>query len=62
MVGALLGEFALSAWRCGARNWVAGRGSDGYDQRRGHGGTKILARRVEEAFDAIPAGLTLALP
>lgn len=58
----LLGEFALSAWRCGARNWVAGRGSDGYDKRRGHGGTKILARRVEEAFDAIPASLTLALP
>ncbi|GCB52068.1 TetR/AcrR family transcriptional regulator [Streptomyces sp. NL15-2K] len=57
----LLGEFALSAWRCGARNWVAGRGPDGYDKRRGHGGTKTLARRVEEAFDAIPASLALDL-
>ncbi|MET9861589.1 hypothetical protein ABZY93_20155 [Streptomyces smyrnaeus] len=43
----LLGEFALSAWRCGARNWVAGRS---YDARRGHGGTATLARRVDEAF------------
>ncbi|SCK26054.1 MULTISPECIES: TetR/AcrR family transcriptional regulator [Streptomyces] len=58
----LLGEFALSAWRCGARNWVAGRGPGGYDQRRGHGGTKTLASRVEEAFDAIPASLALDLP
>ncbi|MEU9274904.1 TetR family transcriptional regulator [Streptomyces sp. NPDC048341] len=58
----LLGEFALSAWRCGARNWVAGRGPDGDDQRRGHGGTNTLARRVEEAFDAIASSLTLALP
>ncbi|WJV48121.1 TetR family transcriptional regulator [Streptomyces flavofungini] len=57
----LLGEFALSAWRCGARNWVAGRGPDGYDKRRGHGGTKTLARRVEEAFDAIPTALTIDL-
>jgi hypothetical protein len=36
----LLGEFSLSAWRCGARNWVAGRGPDSYDKRRGHGGPK----------------------
>ncbi|MCC9710667.1 TetR family transcriptional regulator [Streptomyces sp. MNU76] len=57
----LLGEFALSAWRCGARNWVAGRGPDGYDTQRGHGGTKTLARRVEEAFEAIPTALTLDL-
>ncbi|MBR8640409.1 TetR family transcriptional regulator [Streptomyces tuirus] len=57
----LLGEFALSAWRCGARNWVAGRAPDGYDKRRGHGGTKTLARRVEEAFDAISASLALDL-
>ncbi|MBT2381796.1 TetR family transcriptional regulator [Streptomyces sp. CB00316] len=58
----LLGEFALSAWRCGARNWVAGRGPGGYDRRRGHGGTRTLASRVEEAFDAIPASLALDLP
>ncbi|MEU2915684.1 TetR/AcrR family transcriptional regulator [Streptomyces massasporeus] len=57
----LLGEFALSAWRCGARNWVAGRGHGGYDKRRGHGGTKILAGRVGEAFDAIPASLSLGM-
>lgn len=57
----LLGEFALSAWRCGARNWVAGRGPGGYDKRRGHGGTKTLAHRVEEAFDAISESLALDL-
>ncbi|MCC9738457.1 TetR/AcrR family transcriptional regulator [Streptomyces sp. MNU89] len=57
----LLGEFALSAWRCGARNWVAGRTPDGAGLRRGRGGTKALARRVEEAFDAIPASLALDL-
>ncbi|MGK5500122.1 TetR/AcrR family transcriptional regulator [Streptomyces sp. URMC 125] len=58
----LLGEFALAAWRCGARNWVAGRTPDGTDRRRGHGGTEALAQRVEEAFDAIPASLELHLP
>ncbi|WP_369202853.1 TetR/AcrR family transcriptional regulator [Streptomyces sp. PU-14G] len=55
----LLGEFALSAWRCGARNWVAGRGPEGPTGRLGHGGTKNLARRVEDAFDAVPASLTV---
>ncbi|MDG9702020.1 hypothetical protein [Streptomyces sp. DH37] len=39
-----------------------GRTPDGRDGRRGHGGTEILARRVGEAFDAIPAGLTLEPP
>lgn len=58
----LLGEFALSAWRCGARNWVAGRAPDGPTGPIGHGGPPALARRVEEAFDAIPASLTLDLP
>ncbi|GAB3509262.1 TetR/AcrR family transcriptional regulator [Amycolatopsis cihanbeyliensis] len=55
----LLGEFSLSAWRCGAKNWVAGRG---YGGRRGHGGSDTLVRRVEEAFDAIPDSLSLAVP
>lgn len=55
----LLGEFSLSAWRCGAKNWTAGRG---YGGRRGHGGGKVLVRRVEEAFDAIPASLALSVP
>jgi AcrR family transcriptional regulator len=52
-------EFALSAWRCGARNWVAGRPFGG---RRGHGGRQSLARRVEEAFEAMPATITMRLP
>jgi AcrR family transcriptional regulator len=55
----LLGELSLSAWRCGAKNWVAGRGFGGH---RGQGGTETLVRRVEEAFDAIPASLALAAP
>ncbi|WP_313896298.1 TetR family transcriptional regulator [Streptomyces sp. YIM 98790] len=61
----LLGELALGAWRCGARNWVAGRGEDETPvpaRRPGHGGPAALARRVEEAFDAIPAALALDLP
>jgi AcrR family transcriptional regulator len=54
----MLGEFALSAWRCGAKNLVAGRGKDTRGIR-GCGGRAILIRRVEEAFDAIPASLAL---
>jgi hypothetical protein len=53
----LLGEFSLSAWRCGARNWV--RGARHADHT---GGSKELVRRVEEAFDAIPASLALSAP
>ncbi|HZE34086.1 MAG TPA: hypothetical protein VE198_21965 [Actinoallomurus sp.] len=53
----LLGEFSLSAWRCGAKNWVAGRG--GHEGDDGTGGVTTLVRRVEEAFDAIPASLSL---
>lgn len=57
----LLGEFALSAWRCGARNWVrAGRGHGPY--RGGHGRRQALVHHVEEAFDAIPASLSLSAP
>ncbi|OQO90898.1 TetR family transcriptional regulator [Saccharomonospora piscinae] len=52
----LVGELALSAWRCGAKNWVAGRGFEG---RRGHGGTEMLIRRVEEAFAAVPGAVAL---
>jgi AcrR family transcriptional regulator len=54
----MLGEFVLGAWRCGASNWVAGRGT-GAKGIRGHGGRDLLARRVKEAFDAIPASLSL---
>jgi AcrR family transcriptional regulator len=54
----LLGEIALGAWRCAARNWIrAGTGalppSDGLVE---------LADRVNEAFDAVPASLTFAAP
>lgn len=53
----LVGEFSLSAWRCGAGSWVSGRGTVG--GHRGRGGTHALIRRVEEAFDAIPDSLAL---
>ncbi len=57
----MLGEFALSAWRCAARNWIAGRGA-GAGDARGGGGVATLVARVEEAFDAIPATLALSAP
>jgi len=57
----LLGELLLSAWRCGARNWVAGRGDDDA-ARHGTGGVTTLVHRVDEAFDAIPASITLSAP
>ncbi len=55
----MLGEFVLSAWRCGASNWVAGRGPNA-NGIRGHGGLDMLVRHVEEAFVAIPESLSLA--
>ncbi|GAA1917559.1 TetR family transcriptional regulator [Streptomyces sodiiphilus] len=54
----MLGEFALAAWRCGVRNWVASRGH-GHGNRPGHGGRPELVRRIEEAFDALPAAVAL---
>lgn len=56
----MLGELVLSAWRCGASNWVAGRGA-GKDADRGEGGLERLIIRIEEAFDAIPSSLALAV-
>lgn len=56
----LLAEFTLGAWRCGVRNWVAGRGAGG--GKKGAGGTYVLIRRVREAFAAIPDSLTLSAP
>jgi hypothetical protein len=53
----LLGEIAIGAYRVGAKNWSAGRGEGG---RRGHGGRTTLARRVDEAFAAIPDALQLS--
>lgn len=52
----LLGELALGAWRCGAKNWVR---TERHSKRRGKGARADLVRRVEEAFDAIPASLSL---
>jgi hypothetical protein len=52
----LLGEFAFGAYRCGAKNWAAGRGEGG---GRGRWGRDILARRVQEAFDALPGALAM---
>lgn len=52
----LLGELALGAWRCGAKNWVR---AERHSTRRGTGARASLIQRVEEAFDAIPASLTL---
>jgi AcrR family transcriptional regulator len=53
----LLGEFALSAWRCGAKNWI--RGLRGSRTLRIKDGIATLARSVDDAFDAIPASLSL---
>lgn len=55
----LLGEFSLSAWRCGARNWPIRRGPG---RRRGTVGIDTLIQRVEEAFDSILPGLALTAP
>ena len=52
----LLSELSLSAWRCGARNWVRGlRHAPDWS-----GGRETLVRQVEETFDAIPASLELS--
>ncbi|GHC85619.1 hypothetical protein GCM10007079_28690 [Nocardiopsis terrae] len=71
----LLGEFALSAWRCGAKEWVMGREPgqtgrpamdatpdplDAGTAARVRGGRERLLRRVDEAFAAIPASLALS--
>lgn len=53
----LVCEFAMSAWRCGAKNWVRhGR------HRPDPGNRATLVRRIEETFDAIPASLTFGPP
>ncbi|MFI5613169.1 TetR/AcrR family transcriptional regulator [Amycolatopsis sp. NPDC051903] len=60
----LLGEFCLSAWRCGAKNWVRGAQEPDVPSstRRKHGGIAALIGRVDDAFTAIPDSLTLAIP
>lgn len=52
----LLGELAMGAWRCAARNWVR---RERHSRRRGKGARRDLIRLVNEAFDAIPDAMTL---
>jgi AcrR family transcriptional regulator len=52
----LLGELAMSAWRCASRNWVRG-----LRDTRGTG-LPDLVREVRDAFDAIPSTLALSAP
>ncbi|MBV7697452.1 TetR family transcriptional regulator [Streptomyces sp. TRM70350] len=54
----LLGEFTLGVYRCGAKNWSAGRGEGG---DTGYGRRTTLARRVQEAFAEIPRALDLTV-
>ncbi|MEV6958653.1 TetR family transcriptional regulator [Streptomyces sp. NPDC051207] len=54
----LLGEVTLGVYRCGAKNWSAGRGEDG---DTGYGRRATLARRVQEAFAEVPAALDLTI-
>lgn len=51
----LLGEFALAAWRCAARNWMRG-------DKRASGSRKVtgLVDVINAAFDAIPAAVSLS--
>ncbi|GAA1908610.1 hypothetical protein GCM10009753_44860 [Streptantibioticus ferralitis] len=51
----LLGEMALAAWRCVARNSIRG----GHGAHRGRDALTCLLYKVGEAFDAIPASLSL---
>ncbi|WP_375002442.1 TetR family transcriptional regulator [Aeromicrobium sp. CTD01-1L150] len=63
----LLGELAMAAWRCAAKNWIAGRGQGGTGARerlgtwRGPGGRIALTQSVEDAFDAIPDAVSLSI-
>ncbi|WP_156759229.1 TetR/AcrR family transcriptional regulator [Microbacterium karelineae] len=65
---ALLSEFAVAAWRCAARDWIAGRGRpDGKGPRqrlgawRGPGGRAGLLSSIDRAFDEIPASLGMSV-
>ncbi|ASU82127.1 TetR family transcriptional regulator [Nocardiopsis gilva YIM 90087] len=55
----LVGEFAISAWRCGTKNWLADQRGTG---RRDRGGRAALIASVEEAFDAIPGTVAMSAP
>lgn len=47
----LVVEIALSAYRCGAKDWIS-------DRKRG--GRKVLGDRIRAAFDAVPDAVDLA--
>lgn len=53
----LLGEFAMSGWRCAAKSWIRSN-----KRVRGHRKVAGLISEVEAAFDAMPATITLAAP
>ncbi len=53
----LLGELALSAWRCAARNWIRGG-----KPVSGRGKAAGLLHEIDAAFDAIPGTVTLSAP
>ncbi|MEV3965580.1 hypothetical protein AB0M34_32670 [Nocardia sp. NPDC050193] len=55
----LLPEIAMSAWRCGAKNWVR---AERHSARRGAGARRSLITRITEAFDAVAPALSLTLP
>lgn len=52
----LLAEMALSAFRCGGKNWLADQPGDAPDS-----GRAALVNRVTEAFDALPGSMSLSL-
>jgi AcrR family transcriptional regulator len=52
----LLGEIALSAWRCAARNWIRSL-RNGTPELVATAG---LVREINDTFDAIPASLVFA--
>ncbi|NRQ31814.1 TetR family transcriptional regulator [Nonomuraea sp. NN258] len=49
----VLAELAVTAWSVSGRDWV---------REGGRGGRRALVRRLEGAFEAIPASLHLAAP
>lgn len=55
----LLPEIAMSAWRCGAKNWVR---AERHSARRGAGARRSLITRITEAFGAVTPALSLTLP
>ncbi|WP_028925310.1 TetR/AcrR family transcriptional regulator [Pseudonocardia acaciae] len=55
----LLGELALGAWRCAAKNWIR---TEPASNKRGQPGLTTLITHVTDAYEAIPTTLALAYP